>query len=276
MHLDGVLSARVRSLGTPIIDLVVDHDLVLGLLQLHHLAELVRLAGHIAFANDDLRRWLEQAGILPSACVSPRKIRALVCFITCLTSGTIASSSWRRPSSTNCCRPFLVALRSFGDLFGEPLRLSHHPAGRVEQLAIGSDRASPALLGSGARRPGVSGRTASRCDCGRAAWRQSHRRSCQFFSWCGSEPANRLLNKLESSRIVDVGLHHGGVHAHSAPCRQPVGLSQLHQPLVNLLDHLGPHCQAPTSHGLGIGHLVGADAGEVAVHRIGAPRAPAL
>jgi hypothetical protein len=50
----------------------------------------------------------------------------------------------------------------------------------------------------------------------------------------------------------------------------PVGLSQLHQPLVNLLDHLGPHCQTPTSHRLCIGCLAGADAGEVAVHQIGA------
>jgi hypothetical protein len=40
--------------------------------------------------------------------------------------------------------------------------------------------------------------------------------------------------------------------------------------LVNLLDHLGRHCQAPTSHRLCIGHLAGADAGEVAVHQIGA------
>jgi hypothetical protein len=69
---------------------------------------------------------------------------------------------------------------------------------------------------------------------------------------------------------VDVGLHHGGVHAHSAPGHQPVGLSQLHQPLVNLLDHLGPHRHAPTSHRLRIGRLAGADAGEVAVHQIGA------
>ena len=33
------------------IDLVIGNDLVLGLLQLHHFAELVRLAG-LALAND--------------------------------------------------------------------------------------------------------------------------------------------------------------------------------------------------------------------------------
>src|SRR6267378_8272914 len=58
MRLDGG-NQQVRIARTPIIDLIVDHDLVLGLLQLHNLAELVRLAG-LAFANE-LRRWLEQA-----------------------------------------------------------------------------------------------------------------------------------------------------------------------------------------------------------------------
>jgi hypothetical protein len=44
-------------------------------------------------------------------------------------------------------------------------------------------------------------------------------------------PTTRLVERLSRS----LGLHHGGVHAHSAPSRQPVGLSQLHEPLVNLL-----------------------------------------
>jgi hypothetical protein len=35
--------------------------------------------------------------------VSPRKMRALACFITCLTSGTMASSCCRRPSKPLVC-----------------------------------------------------------------------------------------------------------------------------------------------------------------------------
>ena len=62
-----------ESLGRRSWGLVVDHDLILGLLQLHHLAELVQLAG-VAFAND-LGRSLEQTEDL-------RKMRAVVCFIT--------------------------------------------------------------------------------------------------------------------------------------------------------------------------------------------------
>jgi hypothetical protein len=50
---------QVGIAGTPVVDLVINYDLVLGLLQLHHLAELVRLAG-FALAND-LGRRLEQA-----------------------------------------------------------------------------------------------------------------------------------------------------------------------------------------------------------------------
>src|SRR6202167_1530639 len=74
MHLDGGYQ-QVRIARTPIIDLVVDHDLVLGLLQLHHLAELVRFAG-LAFAND-LRRWLEQAEYLAfGVCVAAEDTRS--------------------------------------------------------------------------------------------------------------------------------------------------------------------------------------------------------
>src|SRR5271166_2530643 len=50
---------QVGMVGTPVVHLVVDDDLVLGLLELDHLAELVGL-GRLAFA-DDLRRRLEQA-----------------------------------------------------------------------------------------------------------------------------------------------------------------------------------------------------------------------
>jgi hypothetical protein len=41
---------------------------------------------------------------LPSLRVLPRKMRARVCFITALTSGTISSSCWRKPSSASCLK----------------------------------------------------------------------------------------------------------------------------------------------------------------------------
>jgi len=48
------------------------------------------------------------------------------------------------------------------------------------------------------------------------------------------------------------------------------GLGDPDNSLVNLFDGLRPESQAPAAHCLGIGHLRAADAGEVAVHQIGA------
>src|SRR5580658_4126908 len=58
MGLDG-RDQQVRIIGPLRVDLVIGDDLVLRLLQFHHLAELVGLAG-LALAND-FGRWLEQA-----------------------------------------------------------------------------------------------------------------------------------------------------------------------------------------------------------------------
>ena len=69
---------------------------------------------------------------------------------------------------------------------------------------------------------------------------------------------------------MDIGLHHRGVHPHLAPLHHPVVLRDLHHPFVDLFDHLRPQSHAPATHGLGIGRLGAAHAGEVAVHQIGA------
>ena len=53
---------QVAVAGPLIINFIVDHDLVFGLLQFHHLAEFVGLAG-LTLA-DDFRRGLEQAEYL--------------------------------------------------------------------------------------------------------------------------------------------------------------------------------------------------------------------
>jgi hypothetical protein len=50
---------QVHVVGSLSIDFIVGHNLVFGLLQFHHLAKFVRLAG-FSFA-DDFRRGLEQA-----------------------------------------------------------------------------------------------------------------------------------------------------------------------------------------------------------------------
>src|SRR5205823_14273898 len=104
---------QIRIVGSASVDLVIDDDLIFGFLQLDHLAELVGL-GRLApgLRRGRLLRMISVDGSnrlksLPSKRVSPRKMRALVCFITCLTSGTIVSISRRRPSSASCCKTFL-------------------------------------------------------------------------------------------------------------------------------------------------------------------------
>src|SRR6202162_6024206 len=137
-----------RSDADHIIDLVIDHDLVLGLLQLHHLAELVRLAG-LALAND-LRRWLEHAeelafGVRVAAeDTRPRLLHHL------LDQRHHRVELLAQTLERQLLQNAPGALRSSNNFFGEPLRLSNHSAGRIEQLAISSIEPFSALLGSGA------------------------------------------------------------------------------------------------------------------------------
>ena len=70
--------------------------------------------------------------------------------------------------------------------------------------------------------------------------------------------------------MMDIRLHHRRIHAHPPAGSHAFVSSYLHQPLVNLLDHLRPERDTPAPHRLGIGRLAGADPGEVAIHQIGA------
>src|SRR5215470_17416400 len=66
---------------------------------------------------------------------------------------------------------------------------------------------------------------------------------------------------------MDVGLHHGGIHAHSTPVRYSLVLRYFHHSFVNLLDHLRPESHAPAADGFGVGHLGAAHPAEVAIHQ---------
>src|ERR1700733_14553114 len=63
---------------------------------------------------------------LPSLRVLPRKMRALVCFITCLTRAL------QRQVLQHARRP----LPALGDLLGKALFLPHHSARCIQQLAV--------------------------------------------------------------------------------------------------------------------------------------------
>ena len=90
-----------------------------------------------------------------------------------------------------------------------------------------------------------------------------------IFLHGANEHAHPVPQKARVGRIVDVGLCHRGIHAHPPAFHNSLILRDLHHPLVDPLDHLRAHRQAPPPHGLGIRHLAAADPSEVAVDQIG-------
>ena len=71
-------------------------------------------------------------------------------------------------------------------------------------------------------------------------------------------------------RIVDVGFHHRGIDPQLSPTRHSLFLRQLHDPLVQLLDHFRPHELPQPRHGLGSGHFAVSHPRKRAIHQIGA------
>src|ERR1700680_2574441 len=116
--------------GPPTVDFVGGDDLVFGLLEFHHLAELGRLAG-LAFA-DDFRRWLEHAEHLAFAAgVAAEDAGAgLLHHLADQRHHPLdlRAQTLQRQLLADIGRAFHPA----GDLRGEALRLPHHAARRTE------------------------------------------------------------------------------------------------------------------------------------------------
>src|SRR5580658_3295478 len=70
-------------------------------------------------------------------------------------------------------------------------------------------------------------------------------------------------------RIVDIGFHHRGIDPQLSPTRHSLFLRQLHDPLVQLLDHFRPDELPQPRHGLGIGHFAVSYSRKRAIHQIG-------
>ena len=68
---------------------------------------------------------------------------------------------------------------------------------------------------------------------------------------------------------MDIRLHHRRIDTHSTTGSHAFLLGYLHEPRVDLLEHLGSDRDAPAPDCLGVRHLGAAHAGEVAVHQIG-------
>src|SRR5262249_42508119 len=84
------------------------------------------------------------------------------------------------------------------------------------------------------------------------------------------QDADAVAEQAAIGGIVNVRLHHRRVDAHFAAPHYVLFPRNAHGSLVDLLDDLWSERHAPAAHGLGIGHLGKANAGEIAVHEIGA------
>src|SRR5271166_2263565 len=133
-------------------DLIVNDDLVLGLLQLHQLAKLGWLT-RLALA-DHFGRWLEQADNLALAA-------AVAVEDTCLGLTYNLLDPWEHlikqltvAFQGRLFDDLRAALHAITDLPGEAFGLSHHAAGRLQQTAIGRLQPVPARRGFAARGPG--------------------------------------------------------------------------------------------------------------------------
>ena len=107
-----------------------------------------------------------------------------------------------------------------GDLAGEPIHLAHRHPGPPPQRP-------GQLLHPPASRPAAVAESGP-AD-GTAALDAPHQ---------PTQLAHGLLQQIRVGRVVDVGLHHRGIHPQLAGPQQLVGGQLGHQRLVELLDHL--------------------------------------
>src|SRR5439155_1308950 len=149
MRFDG-RDQQIRITGAPVVHFVIDHDLIFSLLQFHHLAELGWLAC-LALA-DDLRRWLEQTDKLAfEARLAAQDTRSRLLHHL-PDERNHAVEFFAQPFERQLLHDIPRPLHAGGNLFREPLRLSHHPAGGIEQLPVSPLEPFLLRLAFGARR----------------------------------------------------------------------------------------------------------------------------
>src|SRR5262245_40205393 len=95
------------------------------------------------------------------------------------------------------------------------------------------------------------------------------RNLCDLLHDAGQHP-DAIPQQARVGWIMDVGLYHRCVHAHSSSFDPPLLPGYSHNPGMDLFERLGPHCHTPATHRLGVGYLAAAHARKVAVHQIGA------
>src|SRR5215471_3861662 len=179
--------------------------------------------------------------ILPGAWVSPAKMRALVCRITGCTSGTWCSSSRRSPSRTICPSMSAACLT--------PL-----PTSAAKRLACPTTRlvVCSKLPPVGARQLWTAVTALGTCRAGDLQGPQFDAAAAiaQFHADITDNLGDRLhragqyphpvVQQAAIGGIVDVGLDHGGVDAPASAFGDALVIGDLHDPLMDLFDHIRP------------------------------------
>ena len=86
---------------------------------------------------------------------------------------------------------------------------------------------------------------------------------------------NPVAKQRRIRGVMDVGLHDSRVDPHLAATDDLFLLSNRHDPLMDLPDDRGAQCESELAQRLGVGHLGGTDAGELATIKL-ATRANSL
>jgi hypothetical protein len=84
---------------------------------------------------------------------------------------------------------------------------------------------------------------------------------CQDFrNLANFRHGNPIAQEQAIGRVVDVGLHHGGIDAQPPSANDLLLACHDHHPDVKLLDNLRTERDGELAQGLGVGHLLGPDA----------------
>src|SRR6266404_1665562 len=249
------------------VDLVVRDDLRFGFLDLHHLAKLGGLGGFTL--TDHLGVRLEQAHELAGH-VRVALEDALARLVHDL------PHPWDHPLKigsvrlqTDLLQKAAGTLATGGDFLGEALGLPDHPGAVVQELAVAGLEPLLALLhhtaaaGAGdlpdliAHRAGAIAqpRTGAPCDLGNT------------LHGAGEHPY-AIPQQGAVGRVVDIGLHHRGVHTEPAAANDPLLAGDGDHTGVELLDDLGTEHQSEPAEGLGIGNLLRPHPRELPIHQV--------
>src|SRR6266481_2753397 len=258
---------QVRVPWALVVNLVMRDDLLLGLLDLDHLAELGGLSG-FALA-DDFGVWFEQAHELAGhmrvavedafACLPHHLLNTRdhgVQINAVLLDGGLRDE-------------VRVALEAADHLAYEALGLSDRPPRDGQQPAIALLQPILALLAAAATDPTDLQHAAAGAPGAIA----------QFGTGCVGQLLDLLHRPRQHphavaqqrgvGRVVDVGFHHRGIDAHAATLDDLMFLGNGHHAPVDLFDDVRPQGYTELAHRLGIRHLGCTHPSELAIHQVG-------